>query len=344
MLGDYDGSRRNNFTALRIVFAWSVLFGHSFSITGYSNLNPLKSFFEGSIWIGAIAVNGFFVISGFLVAASLLRRGTLDYGVSRCLRIYPALIVCVVLTVFLLGPLTTTLSLRDYLGHEGTWSYLWNATALFNMQFGLPGVFEDLPRNAVNGSLWTLTVELSCYLLLAIGGLLGLLQSRVVANLALLALFLFGLFFFEALPLVGRQDGWSRLGVYFLLGVTCYVNRGVIPLDGRMALGAVFAFYAGLGETWFTWVAPPALTYVVFFLAYRTPFLNLDARFGDPSYGIYIYAWPVQQLLVTLFPGEGPYFNTVVASVIVVTLALASWHLVEKPCLGLKRRLLASGS
>jgi len=342
MLGDYDGSRRNNFTALRIFFAWCVLFGHSFPLTGYSNLNPLKSFFEGSIWIGAIAVNGFFAISGFLVTASLLRRGALDYTLSRSLRIYPALLVCVILTILVVGPLATTMPLRNYFQNEWTQSYLWNATALFIMQFQLPGVFDDLPRKAVNGSLWTLTVEVSCYLLLVGAGLLGLLQSRRLANVALLALLLFGLAYFDALPLVGRRETWARLGIYFLLGVACYVNREDIPLDGRLAIGATLLFYVGLGEAWFFWIAPPTLTYLIFFLAYRTPFLNLDARVGDPSYGIYIYAWPVQQLLVHWFPGEGPYFNTVLASLIVVALALVSWHLLEKPCLALKRRLLTS--
>ena len=343
-LGNFDGSRRNNFTALRIAFAWSVLFGHSFAISGYPQLNPLKAVFEGSIWIGAIAVNGFFVISGFLVTASLRKRGPIDYGLSRCLRIYPALLVCVLVSVFLLGTALTTLPTPTYLTEADTRSYLWNATALFVMQSDLPGVFDTHPRQAMNGSLWTLTVEVACYLLLALAGLLGLLRSRALANAALIAVFLAGLFYFEWLPLIGRQGNWARLGLYFLLGVACHVNRNTIPLDGRLALGFAVVFYLGLGEDWFRWTAPLALTYLVFFLAYRTPFIDLEERIGDPSYGIYIYAWPVQQLVVHWYPREGPYFNTLVASVIVVVLALLSWHLLEKPALGLKRRFLASGA
>ena len=343
LLVDFEGTRRNNFTVLRIAFAWMVLFGHSFPVTGHGELNPLRGFFQGSTWIGEVAVSGFFVISGYLVASSLLRRGVADYAISRALRIYPALVVCVVLTVFVLGPAVTALPVREYFVHRESWDHLWNTTALFPMDFRLPGVFATLPRSAVNGSLWTLTVEVSCYILLAAAGLLGLLQSRVVANATLLALLLFGIGWFEAIPLAGRNAAWAGPCSYFLLGIACYVNRSSIPLDGRLALLAVALFIAALGEPWFAWVGPPSLTYLVFFLAYRTPYVDVDGRLGDPSYGIYIYAWPVQQTVVQLFPDEGPYFNTAVATVVVFALAMLSWRVVERPALGLKRRLLSHG-
>ena len=105
-LADYDGSRHNNFTILRIVLAWSVLYGHSFVVQKTEGIrDPLAALFQGSAWIGEIAVNGFFSISGFLVAASFVRRGVVDYLLSRALRIFPALIVCVFISVFVLGPL-----------------------------------------------------------------------------------------------------------------------------------------------------------------------------------------------------------------------------------------------
>jgi len=341
-LADFDGNRRNNFTLLRILFAWMVLFGHSFPVTGHGELNPLRGFFERSTWIGEVAVSGFFVISGFLVTASFQRRGIRDYTVSRVLRIYPALAVCVLLTVFLLGPLLTSLDAAAYFAQPGTWDHLWNITALFPMDFRLPGVFESAPRRGVNGSLWTLTVEVSCYILLGVAGVLGLLKGRASATLACLAVFAFAFTQFSSVPLVGRSPGWATPALHFLVGVAIYVHRASIPIDGRLALGAVMLYVVALGEPWFDWVAPAALAYAIFYVAYGTPWLDVDGRLGDPSYGIYIYAWPVQQLLVQLFPEEGPYFNTAVATVIVFLLAMLSWRLVEAPALGLKGRFLRS--
>ncbi|MDP5052505.1 MAG: acyltransferase [Congregibacter sp.] len=344
MLGDYDGSRRNNFTVLRILFAWLVLFGHSFPITGHAELNPLREFFEKSTWIGEVAVSGFFAISGYLVAASFVRRGLVDYCISRILRIYPALIVCVLLTVFVLGSWLTTLDTSAYLSDPQTGNYLWNTTALFPMSFRLPGVFEALPRTGVNGSLWTLPVEVSCYILLMVAGVAGLLRWRSLANLAGLALLLFAVNYFADVPLVGRIPKWAEPCLYFLLGVGSYINRDMIPLSVPLAILAAGLAYAALGEPWFGVVFPPAFVYLIFFVAYRSVYLDIDRWLGDPSYGIYIYAWPVQQTLVVFFPGEGPYFNSGLATLVVLVLAMLSWHFLEKPALGLKKRWLHSVS
>lgn len=340
MLGDFDGGRRNNFTALRILFAWLVLFGHSFPITGSGHLNPLQEFFEKSTWIGEIAVSGFFAISGYLVTASFLRRGIADYCISRILRIYPALIVCTCFTVFVFGAWFTSLDRAAYFSDPKTWNHFWNATSYFPVSFRLPGVFDGLPRSAVNGSLWTLPVEVSCYILLMIVGATGLLRWRTLGNLVGVLLFLFSLYYFSDLPFVGRIPKWAEPCVYFLLGVGCYLNRATIPLSLPIAVLAAVLAYAALGEPWFPYVFPPAFVYLIFFAAYRSPFLDVDRWLGDPSYGIYIYAWPAQQAIVFYFPEQGPYFNTALATVIVVTLAMLSWHFVEKPALGLKRRWL----
>lgn len=341
LLGDFDGNRRNNFTVLRILFAWLVLYGHSFPITGKGIVDPLKPIFSGSIWIGELAVAGFFAISGYLVTASFQRRGLKDYVLSRILRIYPALILCVLLTVGVLGPLCSSMPLSDYVSHPQTRAYLGNLTALFPMEFRLPGVFADNTRPAVNGSLWTLTLEISCYLVLAVFGVLGLLRSRTLINVSAICLLLFSMAYFADLPLVGRRDNWSGPALYFLLGVVLYANRDRVPLSWPLALGAAVLCYASFGQDWFVYVFAPAFVYLTFFIAYRTPHLDVDERLGDPSYGIYIYAWPIQQILTMIFPGQGPYFNTAVASIIVFCLAFASWRLVEKPMLGWKSKLLA---
>jgi peptidoglycan/LPS O-acetylase OafA/YrhL len=340
-LVDYDGSRDNNFTIIRIFLAWSVLYGHSYAVSPIAGISdPLNQIFQGSIWIGEFAVNGFFAISGFLVAASLIKRGIIDYVISRVLRIYPALIVCVFVSVFILGPLFTSLSLSDYFDHPRTWSYLNNAFAIFKMQWTLPGVFEQNSRDAFNGSLWTLTVEVRCYILLAAMTFLGFRLGRLWGNTLVLIVFAIGVMSFESIPLLGINPRWSRPALYFIIGVFLFLNREKVLLDRRIALLAAILAFFSFGEDWFGYIFPPAITYLIFFLAYTTKPIRADAVVGDISYGIYIYAWPCQQIVAYLFPDQTPYFNVLVSSVIVIPLAWISWHYAESRVLTYKKIFL----
>ena len=146
-LSDFDGSRRNNFTTIRILLAWSVLYGHSFVIAKMQGVSdPLREVFKGSVWIGEIAVNGFFALSGFLVAGSFIKRGIIDFTLSRTLRIFPALIMCVFIAALVMGPLVTSLSTSAYYAEAATWNYLRNGLAFVPMRWDLPGVFEGHAR------------------------------------------------------------------------------------------------------------------------------------------------------------------------------------------------------
>ena len=340
-LSDFDGSRTNNLTAIRITLAWLVLYGHSFAIAKLPGVaDPLRVLFQGSVWIGELAVNGFFALSGFLVTGSLIKRGSIDYLISRVLRIYPALLVCVFVSVLLMGPLVSKLAVPDYFAEERTWMYLCNAFGVFPMKWDLPGVFTENVRPAVNGSLWTLTVEVRCYLLLFIIGLSGLLHYGAVANLALVAIFVFALYHFQDLPLIGIREKWSRPGGYFLLGVFLWLNRDMLPIDGRIATGTAIIMFSSFGQPWFDWVFAPCFVYILIFLAYGPRYLNVDERVGDISYGIYIYAWPVQQLIILMIPGIHPYIHFVLASAATIPIALASWRYIERPSLRLKLRLM----
>lgn len=340
-LSDHDGSRENNFTTIRIILAWLVLYGHSYTIQNIPGIrDPLEQLFQGSVWIGGLAVDGFFAISGFLVTASLVKRGMIDYTISRVLRIFPALALCVFASVFILGPALTTLSLADYFSDSRTWSYLRNALAVMKVQWILPGVFEQNSRPATNGSLWTLTVEVRCYLLLLLTTFVGFRYNKLLATVLVAIVFFVGLTSFTNIPLIGFNRRWARPALYFIAGVFLYLHRDKVILDYRIAVFAAIVAYFSFGEEWFDYAFPPTLIYLLFYLAYATPALNTDAKVGDISYGIYIYAWPMQQLVAQFFPGQMPYFNTMASSVLVITLAWLSWHFVEKPVLGYKRLLL----
>ncbi|NQY68662.1 MAG: acyltransferase [Flavobacteriales bacterium] len=340
-LGDFDGSRKNNFTIVRIVLAWLVLYGHSFVIQKLEGFkDPLNAIFQGSTWVGAIAVDGFFAISGFLVCASIVNRGIVNYTISRVLRIFPGLIVCVLLSVFVMGPLLTSLSVTDYLADSKTFVYLKNMTLYYNVQWELPGVFQDSPNTAINGSLWSLPVEVRCYVLLAVVSLFGVFKHKNISNIIVGGLLVFGYYHFMDLPFVSLREKFSRPAMYFLIGVFFYVNRDKVLLDLRLAILSLVLVAFSFGQDWFLYVFPISIVYLIFFLIYRTTYISIDKKLGDISYGIYIYAWPVQQLVAVLLPDQTPVGNTIISSIIVFVLAYLSWNFIEKPSLFLKEKLL----
>jgi peptidoglycan/LPS O-acetylase OafA/YrhL len=172
LLDAWDGGR-NHFHLIRLIAAWLVIWSHAWAITGTAG-NDHFARLTLSRSAGAFAVDVFFVISGFLVAASVQRHPWREFLLARALRLYPALIVCVALTVVVLGPLLTTAP--EYWSDPRTWRYLWANATLWRAEFWLPGVFETLPRTAINGSLWTLPIEGRLYLALFLAALLGMLR------------------------------------------------------------------------------------------------------------------------------------------------------------------------
>jgi peptidoglycan/LPS O-acetylase OafA/YrhL len=329
-LSDFDGRRDNNFTVIRLVFSLLVLFGHSYSVTR-SGLDPISSHL--GIWIGRLAVDGFFVISGFLVTASLLKNGPVQYAVARILRIYPAIIVCTLLSAFGLGLALTTLPKGDYLHHPVTWDFL-KTIPLIDVHYYLPGVFQHNPfSKGVNGSLWTLPAEVRCYVLLLCIGFVGALERTYRANIVILAFLTVGFISFPSVPLLGHQHQFAEPAAYFALGALTWVNRRLIPLGWPFAAAALIVAISALHLPPLFVLFAPSVVYLIFYCAYALPHVDLD-RFGDISYGVYIYAWPMQQTV--FWPGQSGATNAMFATVFVIPLAYLSWIAVEKPSLGAK--------
>ncbi|MFM7726993.1 MAG: acyltransferase family protein, partial [Flavobacteriales bacterium] len=179
----------NNLDAIRLFAALFVLIGHAPAMLyneGYS-WDPINELF--GLRIQTLGVCIFFVVSGFLVSRSWQERSSIrGFILSRVLRIFPALIIVVALSVFVLGPCLTTLSISDYFLSPVTLKYLQNVS-LYRMYYYLPGVFEGNPHpGSVNGSLWTLPYEFTCYLLLMTLGIIKALKNRLVALLIILVI------------------------------------------------------------------------------------------------------------------------------------------------------------
>jgi peptidoglycan/LPS O-acetylase OafA/YrhL len=339
-------SRANSFDFLRLFAATLVILSHSFPLTGRA--------FEPYLWLsgtetlGDLAVDVFFIMSGFLIARSWLDDPRAHvYFAKRLLRLLPALAVVVALTVLVLGPLVTVLGARTYFSNPDTWRYFSNLL-LYPLALYLPGVFRHTPyRSAVNGSLWSLPVEATMYLLDAVLGL-----CRVLGNARLLGTFVALMLGFEwyvrhDAALVDSTIGWVKLEPVLRLTVY-YFTGSVIQVSGfrpRFALAPALGLALLLAATFRTSYQPfaqhVALPYFVFALAFaEIPWLRRFGRHGDFSYGTYLYAFPIQQTCVHFMPDLGPAGLFFVATPLTIGMAALSWHLVERPALALKKRFL----
>jgi peptidoglycan/LPS O-acetylase OafA/YrhL len=342
------GHRRNNFDFLRIVAALMVLFGHSYVLSGRGAFEPLARY-SGLDGFGGLGVSIFFVISGFLVTASYDRcPDPRAYFAGRLLRILPGLAVALLLSALVLGPLVTDLPRAVYFSDLKTWLYVTRNLLLYPVTYDLPGVFTTNPYpDAVNGSLWTLRLEFTCYLLIPLLDWRRVLRPRVVEALALLAgvaclaLVALGPERIPNMALLG-----ARFGFLFVAGAALYYRRDQAWLRSGWTLAASAALFglAAPFEPVAMLVTPPVLAVLVIAFALRPlPGLSSFSRYGDFSYGIYIYAFPVQQAWIHLIGPERlePLAFTGLALACVLPLAAASWLLVEKPALDLKKRIRA---
>ena len=326
--------RNNNFNLIRLGAAMAVLISHAWPLSyGRGAWEPLTGTTGHSL--GTLAVYVFFIISGFFISASWHRsRDLTDFGLARGLRLLPALFVSLLLTVAVLGPLVTRLPLGDYLTDPQTLGFLPFNLTLLHPRFTLPGVFDHNPYPTVEGSIWTLQHEAACYAALALCGMVAARWPR-----ALLAIGLGYVALWLAPVLPHRLEAWRVLSVPFLLGMLFWHLRAQLPLRLPVALG-LGGLAALLHGTVLAYAALIlALGYGVFWLGVVPGgAIRRFNRLGDYSYGVYIYAFPVQGLVAYLTPHPTPLIMIAVALPVTLCLAVLSWHWVERPALALRHR------
>jgi peptidoglycan/LPS O-acetylase OafA/YrhL len=330
VLASVTPPRRNAIGALRLILASMVIFAHCPELLdGTRAREPITRIFHNGLTFGSLAVDGFFLLSGYLIAGSWMSdpRG---YFRKRVLRIYPAFIACSVILAFIVGPLAGGAAPV----HPADWLKVAYRIAILHSPVSV-GAFSTLHIPALDASMWTIAYEFRCYVLAALLGAVGLFKRpRVVLGiaLALLALALVPLPGFETHveALIGNPAPDARLAGVFLIG-TCF-KLFKIPLDGRIA-GA--AFVAALGLLFVRSIAEPAFVllggYALFWVALKAtwkPLLLLHDG-PDASYGLYLWAWPISALLILYQPAISLGALIGETSVLALAAGLLSWFVVE---------------
>ena len=325
--------RRNNFDLIRLALAGLVAVAHG--VVMRTGDQP----YFGISTLGDFALDGFFILSGFLVTRSWLTLNNFwRYAWHRFLRIMPGFWLCLLVLAFVVAPIALALEGRPlaelWTSPDSAIRFVVINCGLNVFTYQIASVFANNPNPLiVDGSLWTLILEAGCYCVLAFFGLIGVLRRQrwVVPVFALLlwvmaTLYDFGIY-------VGVGDNTLRMLMLFMIGASIYLYADRVPMRAWLAVAAAIVFLASAALlTNYRMIGALPLAYLLIYCAAGLPW-NLRLK-TDLSYGVYIYHWPIEQLLMltTLAQMPTPAF-VFLSMVLVVPVALASWYGIERSAL-----------
>lgn len=324
---------KNNFDFMRLFAALLVLTGH---VNQYC-LQGNYTFLEHN---GTIGLAIFFAISGYLIPMSWERtKKTQKFLINRCLRILPALWVAVLITVFILGPITTSLPLGEYFSHKETYVYL-IVNPTLTTYFYLPGVFEDYGlKGLVNGALWSIQWEFMLYILILFLGIIRLLNVYILTILYILSTI------FITSLVANDDDSVTRVFcvlmfvsgsiIFYTLKKITNRNKHIITI--LCIILVVFSAIYDIG-----YFIPLAFAWLIIHFAYiKIPHICNIRKFGDYSYGIYLYHYPIIKALIYFSNGQIILINLLAMSTLLsFAFAFLSWHLIERKALKFKKNPL----
>ncbi len=330
-------ARQDNFLPLRHVAAWMVIYGHCYALAQHSpgERDWIAAWMPG-FYAGSLAVYLFFAISGYLVTLSLLNRpGLLRYLRNRIARVFPAYILCLLASVLILGPVFTQLPWRAYFNDAGTWHYLGENLWPIGLAWELPGVFAgNHYPNVVNGTLWSLGLEVRWYSYLGVLALIGALRRRWLFSIAAIAFLLSSARqWWLGDPGFNEHDALSMV---FIIAALLAHWREYIRVSHTIMAVLVLMTALTHGSRWFGPMAALSAVYATFWIAYRLPAMRWPAG-RDYSYGLFLYGFPIQQAIVALIPDISPLQLLLAATLPALGLSMLSWHLLEAPVLRMNK-------
>ena len=333
----------NNFGIARLIAAFLVLFTHGFELVADLSDEPVYTCTNGKLRCSTIGLYIFFFTSGYLVTKSFIETPNVgEFIWKRFLRIIPALLFIVLLSVLLIGPIFTLLPLNIYFTQADTYRYLFTSSGLY-IRHILPGVFTGSQHydHGINGSLWSISLEIKLYIsLIFFGyfikkGIKNIITLVVIAAIILDIIVLLNLFDLQRYlnPL------HFNLLVIFWIGSLSSINYKKIFLSSRILFVAGISWLICLYyfEPLRIFLEIPFFCYLTLFCCYSGKSISLKA---DLSYGIYLYAFLITQIFVELLGKIYPLFLIIMVTAVVIIFSLASWTFIEKKSLSLKKYYL----
>jgi peptidoglycan/LPS O-acetylase OafA/YrhL len=333
----------NNLNFIRLLLATLVLLSHSSELIDGDRHREILSKLFHTISFGELAVNGFFLLSGYLILQSWQRTPRLlRFLKKRFIRIYPGFIVSTIICAFLVGPLGA--HSIDYFANFDVSKFLIAMFLLKNPH--IPIVFFGQPHPEVNGSMWTISYEFRCYLIVAVSGILGIVNRRKLWLIFSIFVLISSVFpgildkiYFPGLYyLIGRFSDFIRFLSFFCAGGCFYLFREQIRYRKVWVLAALPVVILSMFEPHILRLILPTVGgYIFFWFSFiNLPTLQNFGTSSDISYGIYLYGWPIQKLLFWYFPSISQFLAFTLTLIISYGCGFLSWHLVEKPFLSLK--------
>lgn len=338
---------KNNFGALRLFFAILVIISHSPELIDGNRSREILSQIFHTVSFGELAVDGFFLISGFLIFKSFqYSTSFISYIKKRVLRIYPGFIAASIISIIVFAPLSAgiavlDLSFRDILKNIIKMFFLFHPW--------VDGAYKNNPYPVLNGSLWTIQYEFICYLLTPIFAFFVLKKKNLllmiilISSVILILSKVYGWQYETSAPLHIRVFELIRFMTAFMVGAAFFIYREEIVWRPSISIICVVALIGLMFSSVFAELGLIVLGgYLLFNFAlnYQSSFLNSVGSKNDISYGVYLYAWPFQNLMVQYNPAINPWFLALITIIFTASMGFISWKLIENPFMKLKSSLV----
>lgn len=325
----YSDREENNFNLIRMIAAYLVILAHATAIQGRGTDIVVR--ITGQTHSGQMAVFIFTFLSGIFITKSILHSDSWTFLKNRFIRIYPELILCLVV-ILIIGGVFTTRSQFDYWTNAQTWKYFFaNLLEISNEHF-LPGVWEGHPNQGMNGVLWYITFEVRVYLVWILIKTLGLFDEKEKANIVLSILLVWVIARPETMPLLGSESSlyglvdFPQYTITFILGALFYLNIKEVSLTRGHLFFIIIVMVIFRHSSVATWVW--ATGFIVIALLVGTNERILSIKVKDLSYGIFLYGWPTGQLVYEVMPNASAFMAAIVTALCATAFAMVSERVV----------------
>jgi peptidoglycan/LPS O-acetylase OafA/YrhL len=339
--------KMNNFHFIRLFASIMVVFSHSFYLFSLQSKDPLHQFSGGIFTFGNLGVYIFLIVSGFLITQSILNTTSiLNFIWRRFIRIFPALWVMVIISVFILGPLISKDSTQTYFNNYTNYDFLKNLFLFIPNNFKIPSIFEYNPIGTFNGCLWTIGYEVFFYLLLIVVFITKILKFRFLLLFQWLSFIIIQFYLGNKIYIYSYSspmilnlniEHCFRLFIFFESGVLLYLFKDIFKIKKFNLILLFYILFVIIAFRISNLTLDLILPVGIIYFAISNNVFSFIEKYGDYSYGIYLYGYIVQQYIVSLKVGfMNEYLLFVFSILLSLTLAYFSWHFIEKPALKLK--------